>query len=75
MFGHYVTISVVNKDLTLKAKAKDLTLKDEFNRILTPQFNLSVESDNQQKMHKNTLTNDAMAKHRLTVTDRPIAVQ
>jgi len=26
-------------------------------------------------MHKNTLTNDAMAKYRLTVTDRPIVVQ
>jgi len=32
-------------------------------------------NDNQQKMHKNTLTNDAMAKHRLTVTDRTIVVQ
>ena len=27
------------------------------------------------EMHKNTLTNDAMAKHRLTVTDRPIVVK
>jgi len=26
-------------------------------------------------MHKNMLTNDAMAKHRLTVTDRRIVVQ
>jgi len=26
-------------------------------------------------MHKNTLTNDAMAEHKLTVTDHPIWVQ
>jgi len=26
-------------------------------------------------MHKNMLTNDEMAKHRLTVTDRPTVVQ
>ena len=51
------TNSVVNKDLTLKAKdltlkakdltlkAKDLTSRTTSNRILTPQFNLSVESN------------------------------
>ena len=58
--------SVVNKDLTLKAKAKDLTFKAK---------DLCRSTDNQQKMHKITLTNDAMAKHKLTVTDRPKAVQ
>jgi len=32
---------------------------------------LCKPTDNQQNA-QNTLTNDAMAKHRLTVTDRPI---
>jgi len=39
--------SVVNKDLTLKAQGQGQGLypKDDFNRILTPQYNLSVESN------------------------------